>query len=450
MISTTAGTSSIENANVESLSLRNNHESSDEEERPSFTATRKSSVVDGVLILENFKDSHLEGEERKDLSDILASPTDPTSSSESSLVDPHAESSSSSSGGEAPGSRSSCKRSLYGSPKSEEEVRTILSDGEAGLLWKGRMVPDNFDENFKETNKLKILPLRDYDAVNGCIKPRRGDPTVKASDFLSSLVCLHDNNNSGMSRWVFSGVLNGWPGLTCLELLRIEFKGQLPRWRTFWSPDKDQPPSFPVRSSYQIVSDVRLILRSPAWTAHGWSSDSLGYVFWNELSGLNYGTNLLTNITDPNSQCRNVHMISHRYAKEKESHKDKITYHSLALLEWDHQKYCSVVEIAYLNGVAGYYGRSNWYHDRDDTTGSALYRNIHPEMVTPWKDNLSEIRVHDVPVRNFEQFKTDFMERYTGPQERFLDVHYTFSHKVRLTFSSKFHIANYLINYIRR
>ena len=436
----------MDNVNVGLSNLTNTNESSDEEDEPSLMRRRESSVVDGILILENIQDSDLEGEERKDLSDILERPTASSTSSESSLVDSVVEPSSSFDESE-PGSRSSCKRSLYGSPKSEEEVRKILSKGEGGLIWKGRMVPDDFDKNFKETNKLKILPLRDYDAVNGCIKPRRGKPTVKESDFLSSLVCLTDN---GVSRWVFSGVLNGWPGLTCLELLGIEFKGQLPRWRTFWSPAKNGPPSFPVRSSYQTVSDVRLILRSPAWTALGWSSDSLGYVFWNELSGLNYGTNLLTNITDPNAQCRNVHMISHRYAKKKESHKDKITYHSLAFLEWDHDKYCTVVEIAYLNGVSGYNGRSNWYHDKDDNNGTVLYRNIQPEMVTPWKDNLSEIRVHDVPVRNLDEFKTDFMERYTGSHERFLDVQYTFSHKVRLTFSSKFHIVNYLINYIRR
>ena len=39
-----------------------------------------------------------------------------------------------------------------------------------------------------------------------------------------------------------------------------------------------------------------------------------------------------------------AHLFSHRYSVENESIKDKLTYHSIVLLEWDHGKYCSVVE----------------------------------------------------------------------------------------------------------
>ena len=61
-----------------------------------------------------------------------------------------------------------------------------------------------------------------------------------------------------------------------------------------------------------------------------------------------------------------IHMISHRYAVKHESPKDLLTYHSICLLEWDHGQYATVVETAFLNGIGGYNGRSNWYHDKDE------------------------------------------------------------------------------------
>lgn len=70
-------------------------------------------------------------------------------------------------------------------------------------------------------------------------------------------------------------------------------------------------------------------------------------------------------------------MISHRYAVAKESPKDKLTYHSIALLEWEHGEFCTIVEGAYLNGIGGYKGRSNWYHDKDDDITS-LYKSMPP------------------------------------------------------------------------
>ena len=42
------------------------------------------------------------------------------------------------------------------------------------------------------------------------------------------------------------------------------------------------------------------------------------------------------------------------------------------------------------------------------------------------------------------------MNQHTGKHDRFVDVHHTFSHAVRLSFNTKEHIAQYLINYIRR
>jgi hypothetical protein len=40
--------------------------------------------------------------------------------------------------------------------------------------------------------------------------------------------------------------------------------------------------------------------------------------------------------------------------------------------------------------------------------------------------------------------------KYAGNDKRFIDPHFHFSHPARLTFRSKRHIAQYLINYISR
>jgi hypothetical protein len=141
-------------------------------------------------------------------------------------------------------------------------------------------------------------------------------------------------------------------------------------------------------------------------------------------------------------------MISHRYAVAKESPKDKLTYHSIALLEWEHGEYCTIVEGAYLNGIGGYKGRSNWYHDKDEAV-TGLYQCMPPELISPWLRTAAEIRCYDVKVKNLDEMKA-YIDAYTGPDKRFMDPHYTFSHAARLTYRSRSHIAQYLINYISR
>lgn len=269
-------------------------------------------------------------------------------------------------------------------------------------------------------------------------------------------------------RYVFSGVLNSWPGLTTLEVLEIKCRGKIPRWSTRWSHDvhgrAGLAPSFP-----EEMQEVRATLRAPPWSAHGWSQSSPGFVFWHEPeecrhpagagARLRYGTDIVAQVERdrnagvPAPRCRRVHMVNHRYARgsaKKESSKDRLTYHSVILLEWDHGLFCTVVEGAFLNGIGGYAGRSNWcYDEAPGVTTAGLYRSLPPEMVMPWKTHLSEIRCIDVPARNLDEFKS-FVAHHEGHDKRFVDPSYTFSHDVRLTFRSKDHIATYLLNYIRR
>jgi len=141
-------------------------------------------------------------------------------------------------------------------------------------------------------------------------------------------------------------------------------------------------------------------------------------------------------------------MISHRYAVAKATTMDKLTYHSIALLEWAHGEYCTIVEGAYLNGIGGYKGRSNWYPDKDEPV-TGLYKSFPPDLISPWLVMAAEIRCYDVKMKNLDEMKA-YIDEYTGPDKRFLDPQYTFSHPTRLTFCSRSHIAQYLINYISR
>ena len=101
-----------------------------------------------------------------------------------------------------------------------------------------------------------------------------------------------------------------------------------------------------------------------------------------------------------------------------------------------------------MNGIGGYKGQSNWYHDRDEPV-TQLYKTMPPEMISPWLTTAAEIRCYDVPAKNLDEVK-DFVAQYTGSDKRFIDPHFTFSHSARLTYRSRSHIAQYLINYISR
>ena len=120
------------------------------------------------------------------------------------------------------------------------------------------------------------------------------------------------------------------------------------------------------------------------------------------------------------------------------------------VLEWDHGEYCTIVEIGYLNGLGGYKGKSNWFHDKDAAPHNRLYAAFPPELVLPWKSTLSEIRITNVPYRDKDDFVAEFMEPYEGHRGRFVDINCSFSNEVRLTFRKRSHIITYVLNYILR
>lgn len=356
----------------------------------------------------------------------------------------------------------SCKdESFYGSPLSPEEAEAKVPEGDAGLKWQALVIPNIL---FQDGKLVKGLDKKDFDIHKQDIKPRRPSLPITSDALFKSLTKIEGTNGP---RYIFNGILNGWPALQCFELWRLDQRRSSPLnipspreimtgqitwvnvWKAYEHGTKGIAPE--IKDDKRIY---RAILRAPPWSGKGWSKDSPGFAFWHEPHRpeseprVTYGTNMLSQLADANSKCTQIHMLSHRYAVKMELPTDRITYHSVVLLEWEHRKYCTVVELAYLNGMGGYKGKSNWLEDKDDAINS-LYRAMPPEMILPWKMTSAEIRCYDIKSKTLDEFKS-FVFKYEGNKARFVDPQFSFSHQARLTFRSKQHIAQYLLNYIQR
>jgi hypothetical protein len=252
--------------------------------------------------------------------------------------------------------------SVYGQPVSSSEATRLCPPptaddvtSEGGFIYHAHLVSDEWAHP-KDTDE------------DGTIKPRRPSLPVRQKDFFSSLVQTEDG------RWLFSGVLNGWPGLTLLEVRSITCLANRSKWLggakivRFWDASRKdkQPPSFP-----KGPKSVRVTLRAPSYTSSGWTKESKGFVWWYESrrnfsggSRLSHGEDMITNITMDVEHynwampiATTIHHFAHRYARPGkhgyETNKQKLTYHGAILLEWSHGMYCTVVELATLNGVGG-------------------------------------------------------------------------------------------------
>eukprot|EP00547_Thalassionema_nitzschioides_P005458 CAMPEP_0194202242 /NCGR_PEP_ID=MMETSP0156-20130528/2317_1 /TAXON_ID=33649 /ORGANISM="Thalassionema nitzschioides, Strain L26-B" /LENGTH=509 /DNA_ID=CAMNT_0038927679 /DNA_START=186 /DNA_END=1715 /DNA_ORIENTATION=+ len=361
----------------------------------------------------------------------------------------------------------------YGAPLSKEEAKNLIPKGSrGGLVWKSLIIPDDFIE--KNGKLMNGLNPRDFNLDEGTVKERRASLLVTQTNFVSSLTKVDDNEGGGHPRYIWYGILNGWPSLRCFELVALEERrgmqlGMIPNqmqlmassrklmWKTVWDVTTEgggcevDPCGVVRKNPHQLY---RATLRGIPWTSFAWAENNPGFVFWYEPHHANgprftYGMELTRKLSDDDI-CTKIHMLSHRYALgRKESARDRITYHSVCVLEWEHGQYCSVLELAYLNGIGGYQGKSNFYDDRDAKPTNKLFQAFPPELIQPWLDKKAEIRGFDVEARNFEEFKK-FVLKYEGNDKRFVDPVFNFSHEARLTFRSKAQIARYLINYATR
>lgn len=334
----------------------------------------------------------------------------------------------------------------YGKPLSPENALDQFppSPSSNGLRWKSEVLPAIWYN--EKTGKLRqSLQKRDFDVTNSRIKPHRKTLPLTHDELLSSLT------QTPCGRYIFHGKLNGWPSLTVLELIAVERKRPLllskAQYTPHWTPEDGAVPEFEDSIIY------RATFSAPAWTSIGWSEASPGYCYWFEATQqptprFSYGTNMLHTVSDALDRVSHVHMISHRYAVRIESPRDKITYHSVVLLEWEHGEYCTVVEGAYLNGMGGYKCKSNWYEDSFGET-NLMSQYMPDELIGPWITTATEMRCFDVPARNLEEFK-EYLNRHEGNKGRFIDPQVTFSHPARITFRTKQHVAQYLLNYVGR
>lgn len=117
------------------------------------------------------------------------------------------------------------------------------------------------------------------------------------------------------------------------------------------------------------------------------------------------------------------------------------------LVEWSHGEYTTVLELAWLGGLGGYGGKSNWYDDRD-AKRPALYKSMPAALKMPWRPDRSEVRVLDVGAKNLREFKK-FLQRYEGATGRFLDPDIAASAPVRLSHRSRDDVLRAVLNCAR-
>lgn len=321
-----------------------------------------------------------------------------------------------------------------------------------GCKWHAQIVQDDFFHK-----KLCSRP--------GELKPCRPMPHIKLSQLLERLV----QNERGA--WILSGELNGWPGLKDLELVSITCKVRSLVGTTsigvrrLWLQGAESPSSDPVSVLSALkgkkLRSVRGTFRDSDWTSLGWSPSSPGFAMWyasclddRVLHGQEMVDFARSHRSTTEAVATKCHFFTHRYAKATEGIKDRLIWHGAVLIEWSHGLFSSVVELAWLNGLGGFQGRSNWCRDKLEVP-NRFFSAMPPTMKAPWNHNASEIRVVDVPAKNLKDFES-FLHEFsgTGPlgidEQRFFDPYVAYSGQVCLQHRSVADILKYLLNYIAK
>jgi hypothetical protein len=225
--------------------------------------------------------------------------------------------------------------------KNDDSFKNWTSEN--GLEWYFEVLADDYNDP-KHT------------LLSGELKPCRPLPQIRASDFFGGLVSR--KTDAGLV-WLYEGnAVNGWSQLVGpLELRSITAKVkrmlQGSYIKRFWDAaankkrDSNHCPNFPKK-----LKSVRVRVRSPSWSARGWSEDSPGNVFYIALrkdDNLNFcfGINIIEairngSLTDlhiktpkdtpkvllppiPVMQAKYCHMIAHRYVTKNTTLKDRVT-----------------------------------------------------------------------------------------------------------------------------
>lgn len=227
--------------------------------------------------------------------------------------------------------------------------------------------------------------------------------------------------------------------------------------KRFWkkSPGGKNAPQYP-KPGYGFFKvepkSIRAKLRTPSWADYGYSANNPGHVWYFSRfreggPRVAHGENIISailsdskNTGEPVPKAVRAHFFGHRYVKKKKQLKDPIEYHTGVAIEWDHGKFCTLFELAWLNGSSG---RSNWCEDRD-AERPQLYEAMPACLKAPWFSNRNEIRITDITPKNLEEFYV-YLKRYEG--KRFLKPDIKYSGDVRLSNNSFDWLVRYIINY---
>jgi hypothetical protein len=165
--------------------------------------------------------------------------------------------------------------SFYGHPLSVQEATKLMPSGGDGLLRHATVIPDDY---FHQGKLMRGLNKRDF-LDNGEIKSRRPSLPITMTQLLSSLTKIDGPEGP---RYIFNGVLNGWPSLCVFELIALEKKRTLGplappdymhssrlTWSHYWSAHKEGKEGIsPAIKDKSRVYQAKL--RSPPWSSLGW------------------------------------------------------------------------------------------------------------------------------------------------------------------------------------
>lgn len=165
---------------------------------------------------------------------------------------------------------------LYGRPLSPDDAALAVPPGDDGLVRHAIVIPDKFCSHGK---LISGLNKRDFDVKNGEIKPRRASLPITQSQLFTSLTKVDGPDGP---RYIFSGVLNGWPSLTHFELIELEKKRSLgplttpdyfnsiqQTWSYHWNAEKEGKAGISpaIKDKGKIF---RAKLRAAPWSSIGW------------------------------------------------------------------------------------------------------------------------------------------------------------------------------------
>eukprot|EP00746_Dinoflagellata_sp_MGD_P088837 gnl/MRDRNA2_/MRDRNA2_35109_c0_seq1.p1 gnl/MRDRNA2_/MRDRNA2_35109_c0~~gnl/MRDRNA2_/MRDRNA2_35109_c0_seq1.p1 ORF type:complete len:520 (-),score=67.69 gnl/MRDRNA2_/MRDRNA2_35109_c0_seq1:71-1630(-) len=320
------------------------------------------------------------------------------------------------------------------------------------------------------------------------IKPRRGVPTLKVSEFCN-LVSQHGVN--APSYITPSEGLNDWSGFAGqrLKLERVEYpsmRGPL-TGHAYGTTKWDMEDANTLKDWCKNQKGITARLRTDDDAARGWASNSPGFAWWYtpgelrnsvaefELQGrpvaagqprIAFGTDMLK-VLDLEAKgqvtkATKAYYWAHRYCRPGKSNdidlRNMVTYHVFVQLEWDNlPNTTTVCELAWRQGISAYKGQSNFFEDwgREEHAGTRteMAKAIESHgsaMIMPWRPTLSEIRIIDIP-KSASEFKK-YMETYgtedpTERGKRFVNVEVT-EGTVRLSNRSRADLMKAILSYI--